>query len=288
VRLVHTGGSDSAAIARTTGALDYGGDILVFVDADVEVAADAIAELVAPIASGAADATVGNYNTDISGMGFAQAYKHLYLSHVYSRRAGYIRNHFWTALGAIRASTFKASGGFSPRFKGACDEDTEIGQRITRNGGSILAVPQARARNLKRYSLAGLVRNDLRKGLSTTRLFLGENVALTDNRHASRRDILAVFFAGLFALLSICSPWLIWPAAIMLLLMAAAAYLLLRADLVRAFWAPGWFFGLRALPVMYALDLVRGFCGGTALLALGLRAIRTPFRQASAGERRPE
>jgi hypothetical protein len=221
-------------------------------------------------------------------MGFAQAYKQLYLSHVYSRRTGYIRNHFWTALGAIRASTFKAVGGFAPRFKGACDEDTELGQKITRSGGRILAVPQARARNLKPYSLAGLVRNDLRKGMSTIRMFLGKDVALTDNRHASRRDILAVFFACLLALLLICSLWLTWPAGIALPVLAAAGYLALRTDLIRAFWAAGWFLGLRALPVMYALDLVRGFCAGTALLGLGLRAVRTPFRTVSAGERRPE
>jgi hypothetical protein len=237
VSLIHTGGTGSAAIARNTGALDYGGDVLVFIDADVEVAEDAIGQLVAPIASGAADATVGNYGTDISGMSFAQAYKQLYLSRIYSRRAGYIRNHFWTALGAMRASTFKALRGFAPRFKGACDEDTELGQRLTESGGRILAVPQARARKLKPYSLAGLVRNDLRKGMSTIRLFLGDNVALTDNRHASRRDILAVFFAGACAVLLTTSPWLPWPAGIALPAMTAAVYLVLRADLIRAFWA---------------------------------------------------
>jgi cellulose synthase/poly-beta-1,6-N-acetylglucosamine synthase-like glycosyltransferase len=288
VRLVHTGGAGSAGIARNRGALEYGGDVLVFVDADVEVQDGAIGRLVAPIASGAADATVGNYSTDISGMGFAQAYKQLYLSRVYSRRAGYIRNHFWTALGAIRASTFKALGGFAPRFKGACDEDTELGQRLTLCGGRILAVPQARARNLKPYSLAGLVRNDLRKGMSTIRLFLGDNVALTDNRHASRRDILAVILAGVFVLFLVCSPWMPSPANAALPFLAAALYVCLRADLIRAFCTAGWFFGLRAAPVMFALDLVRGFCAGTALIGLALRGGRTLFRPGFERERRLE
>jgi cellulose synthase/poly-beta-1,6-N-acetylglucosamine synthase-like glycosyltransferase len=270
----------SAAQARNCGARGFTDGILVFVDSDVETERTAIERLTAPIREGRADATVGCYSADVRGMGFAQKYKHLYICNVYSRVNGFIRNEFWTALGAIEAGTFSQVGGFS---SGECplpQEDTELGLRLTQKGSRILAVPSARGRHLKHYSVRTLFLNDLRKGIGSVCLYVSRGVPVTDNRHASSRDVLAVASAcGLVGL-----PFLAWalsppPSGTFLVLAAIiCSYLLARGDLLSVYRRQGRGFLARSIPLMWALDATRGLCMvlGSARVAVGyLTARRT-------------
>ena len=198
IRVVDQGPSGHPGIARNRGAEGIDpDDIIVFVDADVELENDAIEHLVAPIESGEADATFGCLSTNVEGMSFAQMYKQLYLSHIYSRYSGRLENYFWTAISAVKASTFAELGGFKRCAPGTLNEDTELGISLTRAGRRVVAVPEARGRHLKPYTLRGLVQNDFAKGCSSVSLFLGRSgVKLSDNLHASKSDMRAVFMAG--------------------------------------------------------------------------------------------
>lgn len=281
VTIIRTGGSGSAAIARNRGAEGATDDILVFIDADVEVEPDAIRRIIAPIRADLAEATVGNYSSEISGMRFAQGYKQLYLSRVYSRHSSFIRNHFWSALAAVRSAVFFRLGGFEARFRGACNEDTELGQRLTQAGSRILAVPEAKARNLKPYDLCSLVRNDLRKGISTVELFLGKAVSLTDNRHSSARDIAAVGLSGPMSCLlaALLGPWSSSTPLAALLSCVTLLYCWARWDLLVTFGKAGHGFLLRAIPLMYLLDLVRVVCLTTGVLLLVAGHLRGRVRR---------
>jgi len=276
VRVVNSGGTGSAARARNCGAAGFDGSVLVFVDADVEVEASAIERLVAPLLTGQADATVGNYSDNTAGLGFAQSYKQLYIHTVYSRRHGYIENQFWTALGAIRRSVFADLGGFCTSFRSALGEDTELGQRLTDAGRRVLCQPEARGRHLKEFTVCSLIRNDLRKGISAVGLELGRGRRVTDNRHSSPRDIAAVALALVLATATLTVTVLIASgfrlatvsALAALLIVLFGGYTAARFDLLSIFGRHGVGFVSRAAPLMFLLDLVRWLALAIGLLRL--------------------
>lgn len=269
--LVDEGPSGSAAIARNRGAARARSGIIVFVDADVAVEPDSLLRLVAPIREGVADATVGNYSEDTTGLGFLQSYKQLYISLVYARRRGRLRNQFWTAICAIRAEVFHELGGFAPSFKGACDEDTDLGFRLTRAGKTVVAVPEAKGVNLKGFSLKTLVLNDLHKGTSTLQVALQNRVSVSDNRHASGGDMLAVALASALLVAPVVGAAAglhAWALAACWAVLAGV-YLAARRDLLGIFRRHrGVGFAALAVGPMFLLDLVRAVCVPRALWGL--------------------
>jgi GT2 family glycosyltransferase len=272
------------AIARNLGAEGFCGEVIVFLDADVEVAPWSISELIAPIRDERAEATVGNYSADVSGLSFAQQYKQLYISHIYSRRSGHLRNHFWTAIGAVAARTFFEIGGFHYRYFWVPEEDTELGHRLTIHGKRILAVPNASGKHLKSYTLRTLIRNDLRKGISSTSVALRNRTKLTDDRHASPRDILSVVAAcgalGVPPLFVSSSP----PLALAMTVGLHMLYAKARLDVLRVFSDRGPHFLVKAFLTMLLLDYVRGLAvilGGSAAAIQTLREAREHRRGAA-------
>jgi GT2 family glycosyltransferase len=250
--------SGNAGAARNLGAESARDGIIVFVDADVIVEEGALSKLIAPILRGEADATVGNYSEDVRGLSFAQAYKQLYISMVYSRRRGEIRNEFWTALGAVRAEAFHRVGGFSARFPGASGEDTELGQRLTAAGYRIHAVPEGRGQHLHQFTCFGLARNDLLKGTHIMLNNFRHKNSLQDNRHTSRADVAAVALAYLFSAASVGG--IFWQLFFALALLAFFGWLAARKPMLAFFSRQGPAFLLRSIPLALALDVTRGLC----------------------------
>ena len=179
-----------AAVARNIGVDSFLGNIIVFIDADVEINESAISELIEPIITGEANATYGRYSTNVDGLKYFQKYKQLYLSIIYNRKTGYVQNFFWTAISAIRKSDFAKLGGFKSDLPGHIGEDVELGQRITNMNMRIKNVPTADGKHLKGYTLKTVFLNDLKKGISTIYLSLLGNKKITNNPHASQLDII--------------------------------------------------------------------------------------------------
>jgi len=276
IRIVQDAPSGSAAQARNSGCQGFEGQILVFVDVDVTVHPDAIETLTRPILEGHTDAAVGNYSRDVDGLDFAQQYKQLYLSRVYSRTRRTLRNHFWTALGAVRAKVFVDVGRFDESFPGALGEDIEFGQRLTRAGYRVLSVPEALARNVKPYTVGTLVANDFRKGKSMVGQYVGQKgVQLTDSQHSKRSDILAVFLVSVAcaSLLVAALPWPLRPYALGGTALLSVAYLFARRELLATFRTPGPVFLLRAISMMALLDLVRALCVLIGIASLARRRL---------------
>jgi GT2 family glycosyltransferase len=263
VTINRTGGSGSAAVARNLGSADFHSGVILFVDADVVVRPETLQLMLSPILEGKADAVVGNYSQDVSGRSFAAKYKQLYISCVYDRRAGYLLNDFWTAVGAIDASTFYALGGFDQSFVGACGEDGELGVRLTASGRRILGVPEATGRHMHELNLRDLIVNDWRKGRVALRNRAASKCPLSDNKHAGPRDILSVTLSvvALGAIPGAFGATIGLPAFGSLpLVIALGLYFVARSDVVARFATQGRWFSFRAFWVMLTLDLVRCAC----------------------------
>ena len=146
------------AYSRNVGAMAAAGEILVFVDADVVVNADAILRAVDCLSAGDADAVFGSYAEEAGVPGFLNRFKN-YQHHFVHQQGPDEPTSFWSGCGAIKRSVFMAIRGFAAELK-FC-EDIEFGDALVRAGYRIRLLKQMQAAHLKHYSFLGLVKSDL-------------------------------------------------------------------------------------------------------------------------------
>ncbi|MCP9487768.1 MAG: glycosyltransferase, partial [Gaiellaceae bacterium MAG52_C11] len=173
----------NAACARNLGARRATGDVLVFVDSDVEVRADAVSRIRAAFAGDPTlTALFGSYDDSPAAPGVVSAFRNLLHHHVHQTAPGPATT-FWTGLGAVRRDAFEAIGGFDESV--AMMEDIDLGMRLSANGARIELDAAVQGTHLKSWSVWGMVRADfadrgvpwvmllLRHRGSTTALNLG-------------------------------------------------------------------------------------------------------------------
>jgi GT2 family glycosyltransferase len=154
-------GSGPAA-ARNAGVARTSGEIVVFVDADVEVHPDALRRLREAFArEPGVDAVFGGYDDRPAAPSVVSRFRNLLHHHVHARAGGPATT-FWAGLGAIRREAFHAVGGFdAERYPTPCIEDIELGMRLHAAGRRIVLDPAVRGTHLKRWTLASMLRTDL-------------------------------------------------------------------------------------------------------------------------------
>ena len=146
------------SVARNQGATETTGDVLVFVDADVEVRDDAIARLREAFEQDPTlAAAFGSYDDAPGEDGTVSAFRNLLHHHVHQRSPGEART-FWTGLGAVRRTAFAAVGGFDPGLRYL--EDVDFGMRLSADGYRVVLDPAIQGKHLKRWSLWEMVRTD--------------------------------------------------------------------------------------------------------------------------------
>ncbi|MFN2482909.1 MAG: glycosyltransferase family 2 protein [Pyrinomonadaceae bacterium] len=241
------------AAARNRGASASSGDLLLFVDADVEVRRDTIARAAAHFTTrGATRAGVGTTEVDervaaVFGScddapaepDFASQFKNLFhhYTHQHSPRRA---STFWAGCGAVRRDAFDAVGGFDARrYARPSVEDIELGYRLRRAGFRIALDPELQAKHLKRWTLASLVRADVRdRAVPWSRLILeGEGVCDELNLRVSGRlsaalVMLAAALLALAALTLAASSFAPVPAPALTLAAALAALALVAVVIV--------------------------------------------------------
>lgn len=149
------------ARARNIGARDARGDVLLFIDADVEVPTDLVGRVTAHLGQHPeVDALIGSYDDSPGAPNFLSQYKNLlnHFVHHRSRQEGFT---FWGACGAIRRATFTDLGGFDEAYAEPSIEDIELGQRLRAAGGRVHVVPEIQVKHLKRWTATSLVRADV-------------------------------------------------------------------------------------------------------------------------------
>ena len=244
----------NAGQARNLGAQNCYNRILVFIDADVLIEPHSLPKLVYPIINNEADATVGNYATDLVANKFFQNYKKIYINQAYARE-GYIANEFWTAYAAISGKAFNAVGGFSEQFRFKGGEDTEIGVRLSAQQFKIYAVAGVYGKHLKDFTFGSLINNDFVKGSRTVFLALHRKMALQENRHAKKNDQVAVAIACSMVLLIAAGFLLHW--VWLFIPLATAIYIASRFNFLATCANQSYRFALGAFLVAWCLDIVR-------------------------------
>jgi GT2 family glycosyltransferase len=165
------------AAARNAGAERARGDVLVFVDSDVVVDPQALGRLRAAFADPGLAAVFGAYEPRAEG-GAVSAFRNLLHHHVHASSAGPAQT-FWAGLGAVRRDAFRESGGFdAERYPRPSIEDVDLGLRLSGAGARIELRPEVTGRHLKRWTLASMLRTDVRdRGAPWVALMLREGKA---------------------------------------------------------------------------------------------------------------
>jgi hypothetical protein len=161
------------AAGRNAGAARASGDVLVFVDSDVMVHADALDRVRAALdADPGLVAVFGSYDDRVATKGTVAAFRNL-LHHVVHQRSGGEAVTFWAGLGAIRREAFEAAGRFdADRYPRASIEDVELGTRLAVQGRVVLD-PAIRGTHLKEWTLRTMVHTDFaRRGMPWAQLMI--------------------------------------------------------------------------------------------------------------------
>jgi len=158
-RVLETGGHRGPSYARNLGARATQGELLVFLDADVAVCPETLAEIERRFESEPdLDALIGSYDDEPAGPGFLSQYKNLQHCYVH-QTARRLASTFWTACGAVRRSVFLRLGGFDERCRAI--EDIEFGYRMYEARCKMILDPNLQVKHLKCWTVGNWLRTDI-------------------------------------------------------------------------------------------------------------------------------
>ena len=159
-RVFSTEGRRGPACARNLGAKEARGDILFFVDSDVCVEPDTIANIVAEFRRDPeVDAVIGSYDRWPSAPNFMSQYRNL-MHHYVHQRSKRESTSFWAGCGAIRLNVFRDFGGFDEMYQAPAIEDIELGYRLSSAGRRIVLCGHIQVKHLKRWSIRSVMKAD--------------------------------------------------------------------------------------------------------------------------------
>jgi GT2 family glycosyltransferase len=262
------------ARARNLGALHARGNLLFFVDSDVAIAQNAIAQIQTafsrdPKISG----VIGSYDDAPGAVNFLSQYKNLFHHYVH-QNANEEASTFWSGCGAVRRKVFLQVGGFDAQYLKPCIEDIELGYRMKKAGHRIRLLKALQCKHLKKWGVFSLLRSDLfDRALPWTELILRDRILINDlNLRLSNRISVVLVFASILLL----AAGFLNPLFAGIALIFFAAMLLINLPLYRFFCSKRrlWF-TIRAIPwhVIYSL------CCGAGFVAGSVRAIFSPSRK---------
>lgn len=258
------------AAARNRGARESHGEILYFVDSDVELPLDAVARIAGAFRADCdLAALIGSYDDAPGDPAFLSQFRNL-LHHWVHQHGRTEASTFWGACGAIRRATFEEIGGFDERFDTPSIEDIELGSRLRRAGRRIVLLKDLQVKHLKQWRVADMIHTDLwRRAIPWTELMLRQGELLND-LNVSTTGRLSVVLA--YAVLACLIGAVVWPP----LLAGAGLGAILLGSLNAGLYAwfgrlRGPFFALRAAVWHWVHLLVcgLGFALGALRLATG-------------------
>ncbi len=242
---VITGGERlGPAGARNVAVRHARGQVVLFVDADVVVHADAVERVIGAFSNPETVAVFGSYDDHPADTGFSSRYMNLRHHHGHRQPSEDART-FWAGLGAVRRDAFLAVNGFdAERYATPSIEDIDLGRRLRQAGGRIRRLPDVQGTHLKPWSLRRVVQTDIfDRGLPWARLMMAYPGAFTDlNVQGGERlkaALAAAVFLSVIAATTGTGP--LWLPALLLIAAAIA-----NRELITIFArAGGWWLALR-------------------------------------------
>lgn len=199
------------ARARNRGAREARGEILFFLDSDVEAPPGLLSRLADLVNEHpATTAFIGSYDDRPGDPAFLSQYRNLLHHHVHQtgREAA---STFWSGCGALPRRVFRDLGGFDEDYPVPSIEDIELGARLRRAGHGIRLEKSLQVKHLKRWRLFDMLRTDLlRRAVPWTELMLREGEMVND-LNVKTRDRLSVTLAFLL-LIALPTGLLWWPS----------------------------------------------------------------------------
>ncbi len=258
--------SGGPAKARNLGAKAASGDILFFVDADVEVHDNTIGKVATTFHQEAElAALIGSYDDQPGAPNFLSQYKNLF--HHYTHQTGSEdASTFWGACGAIRRDIFLAVGGFDESYRLPCVEDIELGNRLKRQGYQMGLRKTIQVKHLKCWRTYSLLRADIfYRAIPWTAIILRDREMVNDlNLNLSNRISVVLVYTLLAALTAVWWVSAAWVGIAGLSL----ALLAINASVYQFFYQKrGFLFALKTVPwhwlyyfysgLAFAIGLVR-------------------------------
>lgn len=149
------------AHARNAGAAIAEGDVLVFLDADVELHPQTLQRVRERLESEPGlDGVCGRYDDDPPHRSLVSRYRNLLHAYTHLQAAGRAAT-FWAGCGALRRAVFAEAGGFDTRFGTPSVEDLELGMRLARDGRRLEIDAAVQVKHHKRWTLWSMIRTDV-------------------------------------------------------------------------------------------------------------------------------
>lgn len=245
VRVLNNPGGRGPASARNFGAQHSNGAILFFVDSDVVVKNNTVADMMRVFEDHPqVAAAFGSYDDQPGCSNFLSQYKNLFHHFVHQSSVEQAST-FWAGCGAIRKEAFKAMGGFNDvEYTKAQIEDIELGVRMWNKHLPVRLEKNIQVKHLKRWTPIGLLKADiLYRAIPWSKLILqsrrmpGELNLLPSHR-------ISALLVGCLAFLLVLMPVAYWgfhsPRWILVSMLAAtllivAVLLFLNRELYRFF-----------------------------------------------------
>lgn len=216
VTLLSTGRRSGPAVARNLAAKSAGGNILLFIDADVEIAPDVVERVRERFD---ADSEIwglfGAYDDEPPAPGTVSRFRNLLHHHTHLRHAGPAES-FWTGCGAMRKDMFFNLGGFDIRYALPSIEDIDLGVRAVDAGGRIELDPGILCKHHKCWTLGSMIKTDIfQRAIPWTRLMIsaGKFSTRLNLDHRARLSGGCAVLALALSLLSTFNLWAILPAS---------------------------------------------------------------------------
>jgi cellulose synthase/poly-beta-1,6-N-acetylglucosamine synthase-like glycosyltransferase len=275
------GPPNGPAYARNRGFELSRGEVVVFIDADVVVHTDTLRRFVEIFEQhDDVGAVCGSYDADPPEQGLMSQYRNLVHHHVHHQNAGDVDT-FFAGVGAVRRDVFAEAGMYDEwHFARPQIEDIELGARIRGLGKRILLQPEIQGTHCKAWTLASVLRTDLRdRGIPWARLLAHRGSMLSSAtlnlRWTEKLNTVLVWLALLLAGAVI---WTRRPTLGIASLVCVAIVIALNVSLWRFFIrVRGVWFTIRVIPAHLMYYLMNGVSFGTGLLLQHL--VGPPLRE---------
>ena len=246
--VISTSKRSGPASARNLAAEKAGGELLMFIDADVVVARDTLGKVAENfVRQPELSALFGSYDDEPAEQNFLSQYKNLQ-HHFVHQNSSHEAFTFWSGLGAMRREVFLKFDGFdSQKFAVPSIEDIDLGFRLHTAGHRIILDRNIQAKHLKKWEIVSHLRTEIFcRALPWSRLILESN-GLKNDMNMKTSDRLSAVLVGVFA---ISLPLILWRPLFAIIAVGCIAGLILLNRKILSFYARkrGLLFAMMTLP----------------------------------------